>query len=339
MGKYLGRESVYGMFDKQTFASDGIVDEFSLKYKVSDASSLLVIYDDEIQEPHVDYVLNNAGNSIKFNFIPANGLKLYASYLGKELGYSGADAPVSWVMEYESPLYGKNSAGTVNVPLIKSGNSNNTVLGFLAGNALDLQNSNGIIYFKFSANRLSYSNVANIVSETVFGNDNAELNISGGGLADHTRGGFVKLFGNTHAETGRVIIGSGANDITFSVGAFQKLHIRDLSIEPQTNNTYDIGSGARKFKDLYIGRVYADEIHGQIIGSEVRNEIPAGIIDGINTVYTTVHNFNSDSIMVYVNGIRMCPGVGNDFEITGLNEITFTEPLKVNSRILIDYKY
>ena len=90
---------------------------------------------------------------------------------------------------------------------------------------------------------------------------------------------------------------------------------------------------------LYIGQVYVDEIHGNFVANEVKGEIPTGLIDGINTIYTTVHNFNTSSLEIYVNGIRMCPGVGNDFEITGLNEITFTEPLKVNSRILIDYKY
>lgn len=47
----------------------------------------------------------------------------------------------------------------------------------------------------------------------------------------------------------------------------------------------------------------------------------SGIIDGVNKTFTTPHNFKSDKIVVNFNGQELIGSI--DFEVTGVNEITF----------------
>lgn len=72
-----------------------------------------------------------------------------------------------------------------------------------------------------------------------------------------------------------------------------------------------------------------------IVTLEVYNEFPTGVIDGINTVYTTVNDFEPDTTRLYLNGIRQ--RLGADYLETGLNEITFDEPPVVLDGLIIDY--
>ena len=53
----------------------------------------------------------------------------------------------------------------------------------------------------------------------------------------------------------------------------------------------------------------------------VYSEEMTGTINGTNAVFTTLSNFSV--IDVYVNGVHMRPGSGNDYTITGGNQITF----------------
>jgi len=53
-----------------------------------------------------------------------------------------------------------------------------------------------------------------------------------------------------------------------------------------------------------------------VIGQEL-----TGAVDGVNKTFTTPHNFKSDKIVVNFNGQELISSV--DFEVTGLNKITF----------------
>jgi hypothetical protein len=70
-------------------------------------------------------------------------------------------------------------------------------------------------------------------------------------------------------------------------------------------------------------------------GSFVDNEIPAGLIDGSNTVYTTEFDFITGSTRVYLNGLRLLP---SDYSETGANEITLSDPLEDGDSLLLDYR-
>jgi hypothetical protein len=72
--------------------------------------------------------------------------------------------------------------------------------------------------------------------------------------------------------------------------------------------------------------------------SFVDGEIPAGSINGTNTVYTTAFNFITGSTHVFLNGIRIARGSSSDYTETGLNQINFISAPQSGDSILIDYR-
>lgn len=75
-------------------------------------------------------------------------------------------------------------------------------------------------------------------------------------------------------------------------------------------------------------------------GTPVRNELPFGAINGINTAFTLVHVPLVGTAQVYLVGVRMRPGSGNDYTITG-NTLTFEagQIPQTGAWILVDYEY
>jgi hypothetical protein len=71
------------------------------------------------------------------------------------------------------------------------------------------------------------------------------------------------------------------------------------------------------------------------IKTEVRGEIPAGAIDGVNTIFTLA-NIPFDSVSLYWNGIRQSEGVG--YTIVS-DTITMTVALKVGATLVADYRF
>lgn len=78
------------------------------------------------------------------------------------------------------------------------------------------------------------------------------------------------------------------------------------------------------------------------LGNLIIDEVPTGAINNTNSVYTTVDDFETGSLIVYLNGIRQSEGVSNDYTVTGSNEFTFNDPPKGspgNSDIIkVDYQ-
>jgi hypothetical protein len=81
---YLGREPTYGIFEIQTPASDGSSTTFDLDYKVSNASSLLVVRNGLVQKPGRDYNITAGGSQIVFTTPPVSGANLFLLFLGKQ---------------------------------------------------------------------------------------------------------------------------------------------------------------------------------------------------------------------------------------------------------------
>lgn len=80
---YIGRDPLYGVFEKQVLAPNGVITSFLLDYLVGSATSLLVLDDGAILEPGVAYTITNGGRSIQFATAPAGNV--YLLYLGKQL--------------------------------------------------------------------------------------------------------------------------------------------------------------------------------------------------------------------------------------------------------------
>jgi len=87
MGKYIGRDNQYGVLDTQDLSSqsDGLETDFNLLYKVASASSILVVYSNNVLQPNVEFSVINSGTKISFTTAPVNGFGLFIKYLGKEV--------------------------------------------------------------------------------------------------------------------------------------------------------------------------------------------------------------------------------------------------------------
>jgi len=77
--------------------------------------------------------------------------------------------------------------------------------------------------------------------------------------------------------------------------------------------------------------------------SRLYNVTPSGQADGQNVVFAT-SLFVSGSQAVFVNGVRMSPGVGNDYVIaesggdgTGFDTLVMAVPPGPGSSLLVDY--
>jgi microcystin-dependent protein len=75
---------------------------------------------------------------------------------------------------------------------------------------------------------------------------------------------------------------------------------------------------------------------GAVGASPVRNQTPSGTIDGGNATFTLANTPLSNTLEVYLNGIRQRSGASNDYTLSGTT-LTFVTAPPVNSIILVDY--
>jgi hypothetical protein len=73
------------------------------------------------------------------------------------------------------------------------------------------------------------------------------------------------------------------------------------------------------------------------IGDNIFNEVPAGLVNSANAVFTTSNDYIANSARVYLNGIRQRPGGSFDFTETGANTITFNAAPQTGDTIIVDY--
>jgi len=83
---YIGKEPVYGAFEKQNITGDGSNSQFTLNHPVASASSILVSMGGVIQEPETAYTISFVSGEpkITFSFTPTNGTKIFIIYLGRQ---------------------------------------------------------------------------------------------------------------------------------------------------------------------------------------------------------------------------------------------------------------
>jgi hypothetical protein len=67
-------------------------------------------------------------------------------------------------------------------------------------------------------------------------------------------------------------------------------------------------------------------------------EVPSGTVDGNNVTFTLAATPITGSLHLYVNGVRMKSGVGNDYTIS-TDTITFATAPLTGSVLLADYRY
>ena len=79
---YIGREPIYGKFERQSLTTDGSTTTFTLNYSIGSTASILVNVAGVVQEPGVAYTLGNGGTQIVFSAAPAATDNVYLVFLG-----------------------------------------------------------------------------------------------------------------------------------------------------------------------------------------------------------------------------------------------------------------
>jgi hypothetical protein len=68
----------------------------------------------------------------------------------------------------------------------------------------------------------------------------------------------------------------------------------------------------------------------------INRETPVGNIDGVNKVFTLEYTPYTGAEMVFLNGVLLEPGSGNDYVLVD-KEVTFTETPIVGDRVKVTY--
>lgn len=79
---YIGRQPLYGAFEKQSLTADGSTTTFSLNYVVGSSSSILVSVAGVPQEPEVAYNISGGGAQIVFTEAPGASDTVFVVFLG-----------------------------------------------------------------------------------------------------------------------------------------------------------------------------------------------------------------------------------------------------------------
>ena len=124
-------------------------------------------------------------------------------------------------------------------------------------------------------------------------------------------------------------------DINFSVeeGDYNTLIIEEVVVGERGKDNYEIwkeisGNENKTLQDFF------DWLKGNKTNTKVVNEIPSGLINGINNIFITLNAFISESLEVFVNGVKQ--KIIDDYNVSGQN-IILTHSLNVNENIVINY--
>lgn len=72
--------------------------------------------------------------------------------------------------------------------------------------------------------------------------------------------------------------------------------------------------------------------------TDVDGETPSGNVNGSNTIFTLANTPATGSVKLYLNGVRINAGAGNDYTISGLTITMATAPA-TGDTLLADYRY
>lgn len=92
---------------------------------------------------------------------------------------------------------------------------------------------------------------------------------------------------------------------------------------------------------MAISRIRADAVLQQRLKASVT---PSGLINGVNTVYSTTDKWFTETLNVYLNGVKLKEGSLNDYTLsesggasTGFDTITLTFAPKSGDVVTVGY--
>jgi hypothetical protein len=78
-------------------------------------------------------------------------------------------------------------------------------------------------------------------------------------------------------------------------------------------------------------------INDSIFNNSTYSEVPSGLVNGVNAVYTTSQDFIEGSQLVFNNGLLQRLGASFDYTVTDDDEITFTFAPLTGDYLLVSY--
>lgn len=101
--------------------------------------------------------------------------------------------------------------------------------------------------------------------------------------------------------------------------------------------TRNIGAPGNPVSVLYVSTIVGAGGGGGGGNTPIYSEVPVGTIDGANALFTTSNNFISGSTRVFLNGMRLLPGLAHGYRETSVNQITLTSAPLNGDEIVLDY--
>lgn len=152
-------------------------------------------------------------------------------------------------------LVARNAGDSADVNLLRLSSNDDTVIDSASAKAIIL-NQNGTLKYSFNSGSITYNQDSQIISNTTDGSDNRRFLICGGGSASQTQGAYIGVYGNEHAQIGRLILLSGdaGGGISFRPAGTERWKMDDSSpyaFYPLANNTTDIGKDTLRPKVVY----------------------------------------------------------------------------------------
>lgn len=134
---------------------------------------------------------------------------------------------------------------------------------------------------------------------------------------------------------------NGLGGITLQVSREETLAVTDyielvvtITDAGATTNTLQLGAGVTFLQFLLLPPGTTSSGGGG--STNTWDETPSGAIDSVNVVYTTTLGYRSNTLRVFLNGVRQHRGI--DFAETGASTFTFSQPPLVDDFVLVDYE-
>lgn len=83
-----------------------------------------------------------------------------------------------------------------------------------------------------------------------------------------------------------------------------------------------------------VGDIYPSPMPS-IESKIVKNEIPSGEIDGVNRYFTLAHEYEPNSLLITLNGLKL--KINSDYIELGSNLIMMLEPPQEGDELIVDY--
>lgn len=127
-------------------------------------------------------------------------------------------------------------------------------------------------------------------------------------------------------------LGVNVDNLTIEI-AGNALRVRDGAI-----TTAKLGDGQVTTSKIGDGQVTLTKCAFSlpVVPSFADSEVPAGAIDGVNTIFTLAHVPAAGSLQLYQSGLRQLPGT--HYTLSG-STVTFASPPPAGAILLADYRY